>query len=79
MPGEAAVPADVGDLVFGGHGSQLRAVELLQEAPDVVHGPEEEDVRVHIEQRVHILQDDLRSKQQHSDRLSAAPRCSLRA
>lgn len=56
---EAAVPADLGDLVLWGHGCKLRAVEVLEEGPDVVHGPEEQHVSIHIEQRVHLLQNDL--------------------
>ena len=59
---EAAVPAYLGHLVLGGHGGQLRAVELLEEGPDVVHGSEEKHVCVHVEQRVHLLEDHLRGR-----------------
>ena len=56
---EAAVPANLGDLVLWSHCCELAAVKGLQETPDVIHGPQEEDICVHIEQRVHVLQDDL--------------------
>ena len=56
---EAAVPTDLRDFVFGRHCRQLGAVEGLEEAPDIIHGPQEEHVRVHVEQRVHVLQHDL--------------------
>lgn len=55
VAGEAAVPADLGDLVLGGHGSHLAGVELPQEVPDVIHGPQEQHVRVHVKQGIHIL------------------------
>lgn len=46
---EAAVPANLGDLVLGSHCRKLGAVEGLKEAPDIVHGPQEQNVGVHIE------------------------------
>lgn len=58
---KAAVPANLGDLVLWGHCCQLGAVEGLQETPDVIHGPQEQHISVHIQQGVHILQDDLRA------------------
>lgn len=60
VAGEAAVPADLGHFVLRRHGRQLGAVEGLEEAPDVVHRPQEEHIGVDVEQRVHVLQDDLR-------------------
>ena len=54
---KAAIPAYLGHLMLWGHGGQLGAVELLEEGPDVVHGSEEQHVCVHIEQRVHLLED----------------------
>lgn len=56
---EAAVPSDLRDLVLWRHCCQLGAVEGLEEAPDIIHGPQEQHVRVDVEQRVHVLQDDL--------------------
>lgn len=50
VPGEAAVPADLGHLVLGGHGSQLGGVELPQQVPDVIDGPQEQHVSVHVKQ-----------------------------
>lgn len=59
VPGETAVPANFRDLMLGSHGGQLGAVEGLEEAPDVVHWTQEEHICVHIQQGIHILQDDL--------------------
>lgn len=55
VTGEAAVPANLGDLVLGGHGSQLGGVELPQELPDVIDGPQEEHISVHVKQGIHVL------------------------
>lgn len=63
MPCKAAVPANLGDLMLGGHGCQLGAVEGLEETPDIVHRAEEQDICVHIQKRVDVLQDDLRQQQ----------------
>lgn len=48
VPGKAAVPANLWHLVLWGHCSQLGAVEGLQEHPDVIHGPQEQHICVHI-------------------------------
>lgn len=50
VPGEAAVPADLGHLVLRGHRCQLGPVEGPQQQPDVVHGPQEQNISVHVEQ-----------------------------
>lgn len=63
VSGEAAVPANFRDLVLGSHGGQLGAVEGLEEAPDVIHWPQEEHICVHIQQGIHILQDNLMTAQ----------------
>lgn len=55
VTGEAAVPANLGDLVLRGHGSQLGGVELPQELPDVIDGPQEEHISVHVKQGIHVL------------------------
>lgn len=52
---EAAIPSDLRDLVFRRHRRQLGAVEGPEEAPDIIHGPQEQHVRVDVEQRVHVL------------------------
>lgn len=71
VPGEAAVPADLGHLVLRGHRCQLGPVEGPQQQPDVVHGPQEQNISVHVKQRVHILQDYLVAEVQLSIRNDA--------
>lgn len=60
---EAAVPANLGDLMLWGHSSKLGGVEGLEETPHIIHGPEEQHICIHVEQRVHVLQDHLLSRQ----------------
>lgn len=62
VPGEAVVPANPWLLVFGGHGGQVAGIEAGEEGPDLVHGMQEEDVRVHVQHRVHVRQDQLENK-----------------
>ena len=59
VAGEAVVPGDAGLLVLGGHGRQLGGVEARQERPQSVHGLQEEDVRVHVYDRVDVPEDQL--------------------
>lgn len=59
---EATVPANFGDLVFGSHCCQLGVIELLEKSPDVVQRPQEKNVRVYVQQGVHILQNHLSIK-----------------
>lgn len=61
MACKATIPADLGDLVLGGHSRQLSGVEGLEEGPDIIHGSKEEHVCINIQQRVHLLQDHLES------------------
>ena len=56
VPTEPIVPPDVGDLVLGGHGGKLRGVELLEVGPDLLQRAHEEDVRVDVENGIHIEQ-----------------------
>lgn len=59
VPGETVVPGDAGLLVLRGHGGQLRGVKVGEEGPEAVHGLQEEDVGIHVQDGVHVLQDQL--------------------
>lgn len=49
MSGKAAIPANLGDFMLWGHGSKLGGVKLPQKLPDIIHGPQKEDISVHVE------------------------------
>lgn len=69
VAGEAVVPSNTWLFVFWGHGSQLGGVKLWQESPEAVYGLQEEDVRIHVHNGVHVLEDELKSlKKTHRDR-----------
>lgn len=59
VAGKAAVPGDARLLVLRGHGGQLGGVEPGQEGPQAVDGLQEQDVRVHVHDGVHVLEDQL--------------------
>ena len=59
MSGEAVVPGDARLLVLRSHGRYVAGVEEAEEGPDLLHGLQEEDVGVDVQQRVHVLQNQL--------------------
>lgn len=54
MPGKAAVPANLGDFMLGGHGCKLRGIKLPQKLPDVINRSQKENIGVHVEKGVHV-------------------------
>lgn len=54
MSGKSIVPADVGLLMFGGQSHHLTGIHLGKVAPNRLHGRHKQNVRVHIQNRVHI-------------------------
>lgn len=71
MARKTVVPADARLLVFRRHGSQVGGVEAGEEFPNLLHRLQENDVRVDVEQRVHLLQDQLESGTQSTHCLHA--------
>lgn len=55
VAGEAVVPRDAGLLVLRSHGSQLRGIKVGEEGPEAVDGLQEEDVRIHVQDGVHVF------------------------
>lgn len=55
VAGEAVVPGDAGLLVLRSHCSQLRGIKIGEEGPEAVDGLQEQDVRIHVQDGVHVF------------------------
>lgn len=54
MPCKAVIPGDSWLLMLRCHSCHVTAVKLGEKVPDLFHWLQEQDVRVHVEQRIHL-------------------------
>lgn len=64
MTSKAVIPANARLLVLWRHSSQLARIKMRKKGPDLLDWLQEYDVCVHVEQRIHLLQDELEHRPQ---------------